>query len=465
MVDTTKGDIITSQTRIYLHEPVSPEWCNWDVAGRVLRDLAFETVCALNYVITEWHVFERNSIAQYRETGASPSKEERREFRNNQYAECRGIMKTAAASIVSTTARVAEQKYRNSKSDVIHLRQSVPSFKMGHPIVIRTGEKEIKLTHEDGNYFFECPLQNKNQPLTRIKFRLDTFRFEPSKKAIIDRIISGEYKLGICQIARDKKEKHGKRRWFVRLAYSFPRPRITRDKSICVGVDLGLTHPFYCAVNNSHKRLFSNEAQLVERFRYQIRRRRRAFQNALKFSNRGGHGKKKSLEPLKKLAENERNYRDTKYHLYTSQIIVFAVKCNAGIIQIEKLEGFRASQEGILKDWAIADFQEKLRYKAERAGIEISEVDARYTSQRCHKCGHIDMENRPSRSEFECTACGHKDNADYNAAKNLSIIGIEDLIKRTLGGASNSLQAELDLGPTGPEINPEISFLHGTGSL
>ena len=32
--------------------------------------------------------------------------------------------------------------------------------------------------------------------------------------------------------------------------------------------------------------------------------------------------------------------------------------------------------------------------------------------------GCIEDENRPNQETFECIECGHKDNTDFNAAKN-----------------------------------------------
>ena len=37
----------------------------------------------------------------------------------------------------------------------------------------------------------------------------------------------------------------------------------------------------------------------------------------------------------------------------------------------------------------------------------------------CPICGCIEDENRPNQETFECIECGHKDNADFNAAKNI----------------------------------------------
>ncbi len=57
----------------------------------------------------------------------------------------------------------------------------------------------------------------------------------------------------------------------------------------------------------------------------------------------------------------------------------------------------------------------KLAYKA----AHLIEVDAAYTSQTCHRCGHVAAESRRSQSEFQCVACGHAGNADVNAALNI----------------------------------------------
>ena len=53
----------------------------------------------------------------------------------------------------------------------------------------------------------------------------------------------------------------------------------------------------------------------------------------------------------------------------------------------------------------------------------VEYVDPKYTSQTCNKCGCVDKNNRVSQSVFICTACGHRDNADRNAALNIKASG------------------------------------------
>ena len=51
--------------------------------------------------------------------------------------------------------------------------------------------------------------------------------------------------------------------------------------------------------------------------------------------------------------------------------------------------------------------------------LSVSITPASYTSQTCNVCGYIDKLNRPNQHTFKCKNCGHVDNADFNAAKNI----------------------------------------------
>ena len=51
--------------------------------------------------------------------------------------------------------------------------------------------------------------------------------------------------------------------------------------------------------------------------------------------------------------------------------------------------------------------------------LSVSITPASYTSQTCNICGYIDKSNRPNQHTFKCKNCGHTDNADFNAAKNI----------------------------------------------
>lgn len=52
-------------------------------------------------------------------------------------------------------------------------------------------------------------------------------------------------------------------------------------------------------------------------------------------------------------------------------------------------------------------------------GGNLVVVPAAYTSQTCHECGHVALENRDSQAVFRCVGCGYEANADVNAAMNI----------------------------------------------
>ncbi|MER7849795.1 transposase [Kitasatospora sp. NPDC096077] len=73
------------------------------------------------------------------------------------------------------------------------------------------------------------------------------------------------------------------------------------------------------------------------------------------------------------------------------------------------------------KGWHMLELA--LRNAARTTGTRVVLVNPAYTSQTCHACKHVDPKNRKSQAAFECTACGHRDHADVNAAKNIKAAG------------------------------------------
>ena len=88
----------------------------------------------------------------------------------------------------------------------------------------------------------------------------------------------------------------------------------------------------------------------------------------------------------------------------------------------------------------LSSLKQEVEHIARKYGIAVSTVQASYTSKMCPVCGCIEDENRPNQETFECIECGHKDNADFNAAKNirnrvLATVLRESLLKQLDNGA------------------------------
>ena len=104
---------------------------------------------------------------------------------------------------------------------------------------------------------------------------------------------------------------------------------------------------------------------------------------------------------------------------------------------IEDLSGIRSATERVfLKDryvsvsWAYYDLEQKLKYKAERFGSHVINVDPAYTSQTCPVCGYTEKRNRNQKQHlFCCRECGYRSNDDRVGAMNLWRMGIKYLPK------------------------------------
>ena len=74
----------------------------------------------------------------------------------------------------------------------------------------------------------------------------------------------------------------------------------------------------------------------------------------------------------------------------------------------------------------------RLKDKMDANGGRLVVIPAAYTSQTCHKCGHVAKGNRESQAVFRCVECGYRANADVNAAENI----LSRALAKTGGGTA-----------------------------
>lgn len=79
-----------------------------------------------------------------------------------------------------------------------------------------------------------------------------------------------------------------------------------------------------------------------------------------------------------------------------------------------------------LQRWSYPRVLGKLSMLCEDAGITFTKVNPAYTSQTCCKCGAVDRKSRKG-EVFKCIACENLIDADFNAAINISRMGVYSL--------------------------------------
>jgi IS605 OrfB family transposase len=130
---------------------------------------------------------------------------------------------------------------------------------------------------------------------------------------------------------------------------------------------------------------------------------------------------------LRRLSKRQRNYVRTSIWTVANQIVKLAETFNANIA-IEKLthlgkrrgqwnRGSRRKTNRI----PYAFLRHALGHVAERQRIFVSEVNPRYTSQMCPRCGYTGKSNWRNYTYFKCTACGFEANRDRVASVNIAL--------------------------------------------
>jgi putative transposase len=213
---------------------------------------------------------------------------------------------------------------------------------------------------------------------------------------------------------------------FLLLVLDIPNDEMQLDKTLSVGVDLGLNIPAYCALSEGYERLALGSRDDFLRVRVQMQERRRHLQKNLKLAQ-GGKGREKKLKALERIKEAELNFAKTYNHQISHQIVEFAKKNLAATIKLELLEGIGDDEKNqfVLRNWSYFQLQTMIEYKAQRAGIAVAYIDPYRTSKICAVCNHYEEGQRENQAVFRCKnpACKNHDkevNADYNGALNIA---------------------------------------------
>lgn len=414
--------------------------------NKILWDIRYKTSLACNKATTWMYTFAQENMDYKVLNKTSIDEKERFGKSHGAWIENRmnEIMEICNSGNVAQTRQFISNRFNDDKKKVFKGEASLSNFKKTIPIIVHN--KNFKISQGNSGYEVELSLFNreymKENVIKRIILNID--KIGSSEKVTLNKIISGEYKQGSAQITEDKNKK-GK--WYLTISFSF-EPILEEGLNInkILGVDLGIVNTATMQVYDSSteewdrlnwKEYMINGQELIH-FRQKIDARKRQLQIASKCVGEGrtGHGIHTRMKPLDRMNDNIAKFRDTFNHKVSKYIIDMAIKYKCGIIQMENLSGFSEMQsKSLLKNWSYHDLQTKVKYKAEEKGIVINFINPNYTSKRCSKCGCIEAENRDCKSnqaKFKCVICGHEENADINASKNISIPNIEEIIKHQI---------------------------------
>ena len=206
-------------------------------------------------------------------------------------------------------------------------------------------------------------------------------------------------------------------KWYCVVVYkvsAVARP----DNGLALGVDMNCGQ-----VAASTGDLF----HLPDMARLQARKRR--YQRMVARRRKGSNRRNLARHRLARTQRRIATIRH-RWHHQTSRILADT----AGLLAIEDLNtkamtrsargsaehpGSNVRQKAGLNREILNTGWSQLRRMLEYKAAHVEVVPPMYTSQTCRRCGRVDPASRKSQSEFECVHCGHKGNADVNAALNI----------------------------------------------
>ncbi|MBL1110605.1 transposase [Streptomyces sp. 5-8] len=220
--------------------------------------------------------------------------------------------------------------------------------------------------------------------------------------------------------------------WFVSFLVddgtATPERHAMPDTS--VGIDRGVKTAAVTSDGDFHDREFITVGETV---------RYRRLQQKLSRTKRRSANRRKTIAAMNKIMGRVTDRRGD----FCAQTAVRIVVKNALVVLEDlRIKNMTASASGTVAEpgrqvaqkrglnRAILDkgwhrFELALTSAARYTGTRIVKVNSAYTSQRCSACGFVTDNNRESQAVFRCKAegCGHAENADVNAAKNIRHAG------------------------------------------
>ena len=227
--------------------------------------------------------------------------------------------------------------------------------------------------------------------------------------------LDGTWKFGLAKLLKSS----GK--WYLHISATKEVADFNKQTvKHVVGLDRGLRFLATSYDEQGKTAFFDGQAIMRKRAKYQKLR-----------ATLQAKGTKSAKRRLKKLSGRENRWISDVNHCL-SKTLVQKYGANT-LFVLENLNGVSFERTDLPKalrnqnkSWAFYQLEQFLTYKAHLHNSEVVEVSAKYTSQRCPKCGVIKKDNRNhEKHEYHCDNCGYRSNDDRIGAMNIQLLGTQ----------------------------------------
>ncbi len=198
--------------------------------------------------------------------------------------------------------------------------------------------------------------------------------------------------------------------WFAAVSIDTDDVNHTRQANDSCGIDLGIRH---LATLSDGTQIEGAKALKV------LLKKKKRLQRELCRRKKGSANRVRTRVKLAGLEARITDTRKDAVHKATTGIVL-----NNDFIAMEDLnvKGMVKNHKLArhLSDQAFGEFRRQVEYKADWYGSEVVCVDRFFPSSKtCNACGHVKEKMELSERIFVCELCGHAEDRDINAAKNI----------------------------------------------
>jgi len=250
--------------------------------------------------------------------------------------------------------------FKNNYMDYLNGTRSLQNFKQNMAFPFGTeGFRQFQYNEEKKAYCFRL-----------FKIPLKTYLGKGSlgKHEILEQLITGKIKL--CR----SKIKIVKGEIFWLPVFEIPKEEQCLKPEIVAEASLSIEYPISVKIGTNRLQIGNKEEFLHQRLAIQAAFART--KSAVAYC-RGGNGKERKLKALDRFNNAESNYVKTRLHEYSKRLIDFCVENMAGTLVL--LDGKQNSdiakeEQFLLRNWNYHELITKIKYKADKAGIEVITV-------------------------------------------------------------------------------------------
>lgn len=226
--------------------------------------------------------------------------------------------------------------------------------------------------------------------------------------------LDGSYQLGTAKLVELKG------RWYLHIPVTKAVEDFQKENvRHVVGIDRGLRFLTVSYDEQGKTEFVSGKKIATKRHKFkEVRKQLQA------------KGTKSAKRKLKAISGRENRWMSDVNHQLSKTLVqkygkdtLFVLEDLAGVSFEESNLSRTAKQNYDLRSWSFYQLEQFLTYKAHENRSEVLKVSAKYTSQRCPKCGTIRKANRDHHKHLYSCQCGYKSNDDRIGAMNIQLLG------------------------------------------